>query len=243
MLGPPPPQTGDGIKPHCYAQTPDWQAASDLAKDAKDLSQYEPCCLVRRSVSPRDLNKTWLAHPSVRMTSTVNMAQSASSATARTSIVSAPGKVLIAGGYLVLEPTFPGLVIATTSRFYSVVRRGSRNRGSDTKISSHPQIHEAAANNTPSVRVHSPQFEGATWEYLVKIDGSHSTLTQTRATYENALSGRNPFVGLAVLYAIRLALEARAGDDVLESLGQSGLDVWVLADNDFYSQRSAVSRQ
>jgi hypothetical protein len=37
-------------------------------------------------------------------------------------VVSAPGKVLIAGGYLVLDPAYPGLVISTTSKFYTVIR-------------------------------------------------------------------------------------------------------------------------
>jgi phosphomevalonate kinase len=36
----------------------------------------------------------------------------------RLTVVSAPGKVLVAGGYLVLDPAYSGLVIATSSRFY-----------------------------------------------------------------------------------------------------------------------------
>lgn len=35
--------------------------------------------------------------------------------------VSAPGKALIAGGYLVLEPSNIGITISSTSRFYSTV--------------------------------------------------------------------------------------------------------------------------
>jgi phosphomevalonate kinase len=37
-------------------------------------------------------------------------------------VASAPGKVLIAGGYLVLERPNAGLVLSTTARFYAVVR-------------------------------------------------------------------------------------------------------------------------
>lgn len=37
-------------------------------------------------------------------------------------MASAPGKVLIAGGYLVLERPNAGLVLSTTARFYAVVR-------------------------------------------------------------------------------------------------------------------------
>ena len=37
----------------------------------------------------------------------------------RETTVSAPGKVLIAGGYLVLDPAYTGLVLATNARFYT----------------------------------------------------------------------------------------------------------------------------
>lgn len=33
--------------------------------------------------------------------------------------VSAPGKVLVTGGYLVLDPKYAGLVLASTARFYA----------------------------------------------------------------------------------------------------------------------------
>lgn len=64
-------------------------------------------------------------------------------------VVSAPGKVLIAGGYLVLDPTYPGVVVSTSSRFYAVVRsKGLPN----------------------TIVVRSPQFTQATWTYSV-LDG------------------------------------------------------------------------
>jgi hypothetical protein len=37
-------------------------------------------------------------------------------------VTSAPGKVLVAGGYLVLERPNPGLVLSTSARFYAIVR-------------------------------------------------------------------------------------------------------------------------
>ncbi|KAG1770440.1 ribosomal protein S5 domain 2-type protein [Suillus occidentalis] len=42
-----------------------------------------------------------------------------------TTIVSAPGKVLAAGGYLVLDQQYPGVVISTSSRFYTVIQASS----------------------------------------------------------------------------------------------------------------------
>lgn len=62
--------------------------------------------------------------------------------------VSAPGKVLVAGGYLVLEHAFSGTVVSTSSRFYTVVA---------PKRALQPQ----------KITVYSPQFEAATWVYDV----------------------------------------------------------------------------
>ena len=71
-------------------------------------------------------------------------------------VVSAPGKVLLAGGYLVLDPKYSGVVVATSSRFYTVVV---------------PAVEDAARTQGPiQIRVRSPQFVDATWIYLVHID-------------------------------------------------------------------------
>lgn len=62
-------------------------------------------------------------------------------------IASAPGKVLITGGYLVLEPEYTGTVIGTSSRFYTVIQPG--------------------ANGLITVR--SPQFDHANWTYEITL--------------------------------------------------------------------------
>jgi phosphomevalonate kinase len=67
-----------------------------------------------------------------------------------TVVVSAPGKVLLAGGYLILDPKYSGIVVSTSSRFYSVVSPGS----------------------TPGIiTVNSPQFTNAVWKYAVSPNG------------------------------------------------------------------------
>lgn len=69
----------------------------------------------------------------------------------QTTVVSAPGKVLIAGGYLVLDPAYSGIVVSTSSRFYTAI----------------------SDNNSPIpavVRVQSPQFLEATWLFSVSLD-------------------------------------------------------------------------
>lgn len=74
-------------------------------------------------------------------------------------VVSAPGKVLIAGGYLVLDHKFPGLVVSTSSRFYTVIK----SAGSAAA---------AGGGNGTKLAVRSPQFEAATWTYDIRVSGT-----------------------------------------------------------------------
>lgn len=81
----------------------------------------------------------------------------------KTTVVSAPGKVLIAGGYLVLDPAYPGLVIATDSRFYTVIQDSVPDSSSSS-----------------SIIVESPQFIGAKWYYKVNQKDGSWTIQQTK---------------------------------------------------------------
>lgn len=67
-------------------------------------------------------------------------------------IVSAPGKVLLTGGYLVLDQKYHGLVVGTTARFFTSIR---------------PDQHLSPG----TIRVKAPQFTtDNVWEYSVRID-------------------------------------------------------------------------
>lgn len=63
--------------------------------------------------------------------------------------VSAPGKVLLAGGYLVLDRAYTGFVLGLSARISAVARRIPTSPG--------VQLSE--------VVVHSPQFLDAEWRY------------------------------------------------------------------------------
>jgi phosphomevalonate kinase len=69
-------------------------------------------------------------------------------------VLSAPGKVLLAGGYLVLDPAYSGVVVSTSSRFYTVITPGNNNR----------------------IVVRSPQFINATWSYTWSISSPSSVV-------------------------------------------------------------------
>lgn len=81
--------------------------------------------------------------------------------TFRQTVVSCPGKVLLAGGYLVLEPSYAGIVIGTASRFYTVVTESS-----------------STAEAQPVIVVRSPQFVNAVWTYSVQYNSDTLALTQ-----------------------------------------------------------------
>jgi phosphomevalonate kinase len=138
-------------------------------------------------------------------------------------IVSAPGKVLLAGGYLVLDPAYSGLVIATSSRFYSIVQ---------TRPSTPPH------DSRPNIVVRSPQFEDAVWTYTAGCDDS----SQIKVQPIDADSGRNKFVEIALQKTLSL-IEAMKGEIKPSQFfdGTNQLEIVIAGDNDFYSQRRAVS--
>ena len=94
-----------------------------------------------------------------------------------TTVLSAPGKVLLAGGYLVLDPHYSGVVVSTSSRFYTVVSSSLASSSSDsngttikTNITTQDSRSRGRARNDPiRIRVRSPQFVDATWLYVVSI--------------------------------------------------------------------------
>ena len=63
--------------------------------------------------------------------------------------VSAPGKVLLAGGYLVLDRAYTGLVFGLDARIHVVVEPIPTRNGVTLS----------------EIEVSSPQFEDAVWEY------------------------------------------------------------------------------
>jgi phosphomevalonate kinase len=67
----------------------------------------------------------------------------------RTVVVSAPGKVLLAGGYIVLDRKHTGLVFGLSARIHVLAQ----------------EIHTSAGVHLREIVVQSPQFLNATWKY------------------------------------------------------------------------------
>lgn len=133
-----------------------------------------------------------------------------------TTVVSAPGKVLVAGGYLVLSPAYPGLVISTDARFYSVIAAGTAGR----------------------LSIRSPQFTQAVWHFDLDIESGALSLSSESAS--SPYAGRSPFLCLALVYSLALAYQ-RVPLPALRAKLAQGLEITVVADNDFYSQKAEGS--
>lgn len=105
-------------------------------------------------------------------------------------IVSAPGKVLVAGGYLVLDRKYTGLVVATSSRFFCAVK----------------DAHNSAAPWSARITVRAGQFpkEDSTWAYDVTAmmqDG----IARVKLTQPN--NNKNKFVEITLLNVLQYAAE------------------------------------
>ena len=141
--------------------------------------------------------------------------------------VSAPGKALIAGGYLVLESPNPGVVLAAKGcKFHSTVAY-------------RPTFGAAYANGDSfvPVDVYSPQFDQV-YTYLVSYSLYNSDIKLELRGASGAVP-RNKFIERTLLLCIGY-LRAVLGDNFhsqlqIRQLGTS-LAVKLRADNDFYSQ-------
>lgn len=81
--------------------------------------------------------------------------------------LSAPGKVLLTGGYLVLDRSYTGTVFALDARIHVIVqqlRKGHHRDPSPNYIQ--PEARAPEAEDTVIVR--SPQFVDAVWEYGIQ---------------------------------------------------------------------------
>jgi phosphomevalonate kinase len=157
-------------------------------------------------------------------------------------VVSCPGKVLLAGGYLVLDRAHDGLVVATPSRFYTVVREDE---------SQEPVQTEQEAQDSFRVWVSSPQFDDGEWEYEAKKTDGEWVVTavqkegfvrlfETISTVDLLIpaffsrSSSNTFVHLSVQATLQVATA------LSPSASHRSLAVTIVGSNDFYSQSRTV---
>lgn len=144
--------------------------------------------------------------------------------------VSAPGKILLCGGYLVLDERNTGLVIAADKRFYSSVRTVSASIGDGSNTSGDKKGIDD--KDKIQVYVNSPQFH-STWTYT--YDRSNRLLIPSRDN-----KSKNPFVEktlrVCLIYLVpKYESVSVASSTDINTAKISSLHVLIRADNDFYS--------
>ncbi|GAA5860835.1 hypothetical protein JCM3774_003159 [Rhodotorula dairenensis] len=134
-----------------------------------------------------------------------------------TTVVSCPGKVLLAGGYLVLDRQHQGFVVSTPSRFYTVVRPSSSSLSSVA----------AEERDSFEVKVVSPQFLDGRWDFVAKRDHRRQWTVEPVPTDG---SSSNPFVHLSIQAALQLASATEP------NIQYQPLEIIIVGSNDFYTQ-------
>lgn len=140
--------------------------------------------------------------------------------------VSAPGKVLFAGGFLVLDRQHTGLVFGLDARIHVHAQLWS-------------EIPEGLDQTARSfVLVQSPQFREAKWLYTISSAGSqHASveLAQIR-DHKDFSQGSNKFVETALRYTLTYLTHLSQHVD-------KSLKITILADDDYYSQSEASNKR
>eukprot|EP01133_Synstelium_polycarpum_P014550 gene14550-17196_t len=137
---------------------------------------------------------------------------------------SAPGKVLVTGGYLVLDRAFDGIVFTINSRFYTTIRALT----TEERYSVTPQL---SAPQLCSITLSSPQFE-STQHYILDIDTCTLQPDSRRST---AAHKENKYVENTIIYTT-IALTSLLPRQALLPVLSRGLFITIVGGNDFYSQ-------
>ncbi|KAH6631473.1 ribosomal protein S5 domain 2-type protein [Chaetomium tenue] len=134
----------------------------------------------------------------------------------RTVVVSAPGKVLLAGGYIVLDRKHTGLVFGLSARIHVLAQ----------------EIHTSAGVHLREIVVQSPQFLNATWKYGYHLaeNGGGIKVTQLQS---GTPVDQNHFVETTLSYVLSYISQV---DKTRAAHGFEPASLLVLADNDYYSK-------
>ncbi|KAG5797737.1 hypothetical protein H9Q69_003258 [Fusarium xylarioides] len=135
--------------------------------------------------------------------------------------VSAPGKVFLAGGYLVLDQEYTAFVFGLDARINIIAG----------------DIHTTAGVQLTEIVVDSPQFLEAQWRYGYHLAGEGGGIKVTQLQV-GAQINPNPFVETTLSYALTY-IDRVAKHRPSHSMASARLII--LADNDYYSHSESES--
>ncbi|KAF4496782.1 Phosphomevalonate kinase [Fusarium agapanthi] len=136
--------------------------------------------------------------------------------------VSAPGKVFLAGGYLVLDQEYTAFVFGLDARINIIAG----------------DIHTTVGVQLTEIVVDSPQFLEAQWRYGYHLAGEGGGIKVTQLQVSGAQINPNPFVETTLSYALTY-IDRVAKHRPSHSMESARLII--LADNDYYSHSESES--
>lgn len=175
-----------------------------------------------------------------------------SSSSKSTTTVSAPGKVLLAGGYLVLESPNTGFVVATNKRFYTTIEYIESYDAGKIVVDS-PQFHSSWTYQMERVRVEEDEL-GVDDDDYDNGDGQEgdkklpaAATTTSKEGYENDAFGMSTRTTIFEMIKISPSTTNKSFNPFVEKtlqvvvvylqppIDKVKLHVTIRADNDFYS--------
>ena len=133
--------------------------------------------------------------------------------------LSAPGKVLLTGGFLVLDRQHTGLVFGLNARIHVTIEEQTNAK--------EPQV----------IEVRSPQFSEAVWKYCGSVEDE---AVQIKPADTNTSS--NSFVQTSLQYAFTYLHHVRSTELASnEEWLTSGLKIDIFADGSYYSSPSSTT--
>ncbi|KAK0658105.1 putative Phosphomevalonate kinase [Cercophora samala] len=140
----------------------------------------------------------------------------------KSSVVSAPGKVLLAGGYIVLDRDYSGLVFGLSARI---------------NVVSHP-IQPTQGVHLTEIVVESPQFDDDSWVYGYTPVGDHGGVKVTQLDPGTKPFKPNHFVETTLNYVLSYIVSLPP-KQTLSAITPAKFTI--LADNDYYSTTATTT--
>ncbi|KAK3985990.1 putative Phosphomevalonate kinase [Cladorrhinum sp. PSN332] len=129
-----------------------------------------------------------------------------------THIVSAPGKVLLAGGYIVLDPKYTGLVFGLSARIHVVAQQ------------------DISAEPSNRILVDSPQFDLDSWSYTYETVPDNGGIKVAQVDDPSTRPNKNHFVETTLNYVLSYITQLTGNPALIKPARFS-----IVADNDYYS--------
>ncbi|KAK4222228.1 putative Phosphomevalonate kinase [Podospora fimiseda] len=134
-----------------------------------------------------------------------------------THIVSAPGKVLLAGGYIVLDPNYTGLVFGLSARIHVVAQ---------------DVVSSSSSASSSEILVDSPQFDIDSWSYTYESIPENGGI---KVTQVSSPTNKNHFVETTLNYVLSYITQHHPNVSIKPSRFS------IVADNDYYSSTTPTT--